>query len=159
MLFSIMQHVQPGIIIEHMQSQQAMIIFALDESPLMQLIVHPISVISILHIPIDIEQLQTIIPFIMMQQPIIPPAIMLHRFCNIAADILSSHVHMQRMPPDIFSILIVQRGTIIIPEPMLEDIPGIMPGIDIWPIDMPEDIGIDEPIIMPRSIIVIVLMV
>lgn len=67
----------------------------------------------------------------MMQQPIMPPAIMLHRFCSIAADILSSHVQMQRIPPDIFSILIVHRGTIIIPEPMLEDIPGIMPGIDI----------------------------
>lgn len=56
MLFSIMQHVQPGIIIAHMQSQHAMIIFALDASPLMQLIVQPISFISILHIPIDIEQ-------------------------------------------------------------------------------------------------------
>ena len=56
MLFSIMQHVQPGCIIAAMQSQHAMIILALDASPLMQLIVQPISVISILHIPIDIEQ-------------------------------------------------------------------------------------------------------
>jgi hypothetical protein len=100
-------------------------------------------------------------PFIMMQQPIMPPAIIVHRFCSIAADILSSQVHITRIPPDIFSILMLQRGTIIIPdaideEPDMDDMPGIIaPGIDMLAIGIPDPIW--PPIIIPRSIIVIVL--
>ena len=56
MLFIIMQQVHPGSIIEHMQSQHDWIIFALDPSPLVHIMLHPISVISILHIPMGMQQ-------------------------------------------------------------------------------------------------------
>lgn len=91
----------------------------------------------------------------------------MHRFCNIAADILSSQLHITRIPPGIFSILMLHRGTIIIPdaigdEPDIEDIPGIIPpgiipGIDIPAIGIPDPIPIWPPIIIPRSTMVIVL--
>ena len=80
-----------------------------------------------------------------------PPAIILHMFCSVAAAISSSHVQMIFMPPLHFSIFIVQRGTMAMP--ML----GIMPG-------MPDSLAHHRghsarhahaaPIIMPRSIII-----
>jgi hypothetical protein len=52
-------------------------------------------------------------PFIMQQQLSMPPAIIVQRFCSIAAEILSSHEHMTFMPPGHFENVMVQRGTII----------------------------------------------
>jgi hypothetical protein len=58
-------------------------------------------------------QQQTIIPFIIMQQEHMPPASMVQRFCIMLHAIGSSHVQVIFMPPVTFSILTVQRGTII----------------------------------------------
>jgi hypothetical protein len=74
----VMQHIMPGIIIAMQQSQQACIIFTQPASPEVHIILQPISVISTLHIPIDMLQLQHIIPFIIMQQPIAWPDIIMH---------------------------------------------------------------------------------
>jgi hypothetical protein len=89
-------------------------------------------------------------PFIMQHMLSIPPAIILHMFCSVAAAISSSQVQATFMPPLHFSIFMVQRGIMAIP--ML----GIMPGIpDICPIieGIPPDIPM-PPIIIPRSIII-----
>ncbi len=64
-------------------SQQAL-------SPLVQVKQQPSSVISHLHMPIVRLQVQTIMPFIIMQQEHIPPASIEHRFCIIEVDIASS---------------------------------------------------------------------
>jgi hypothetical protein len=123
--FIIMQQVQPGIIIAHIQSQQAWIIFMQLASPLVQVIAHPISIISTLHVPIMPMLQQHIgMPFIIMQQLIMPPCIIMHRFFIISAAVLSSQVQVTFMPPGHFSIFIVQRGIIM---PMVFAIPGIMP--------------------------------
>ena len=104
-------------------------------SPLVQVMTQPISVISILHIPIiPMLQQQHIIPFIIMQQLIIPPCIIMHRFFIISADVLSSHMQVIFIPPLMRSILMVQRGAIImlfiimgdIIAPIIEDMPPIM---------------------------------
>ena len=80
MPFIIIMQVQPGIIIDIMQSQQAWIIFSAVLSPLVQVIIMPMSIDSILHMPMDMLQVQTIMPFMVMQQEHMPPAIMLQRF-------------------------------------------------------------------------------
>jgi hypothetical protein len=49
----------------------------------------------------------------MQQQLQSPPAIMVHRFCNIRAETLSSQEQTIFMPPLHFSKVIVHRGTII----------------------------------------------
>jgi hypothetical protein len=115
MPFIIMQQVMPGIIIVFMQSQQAWIIFSQFLSPDVQVIMHPISIISILHIPIiPMLQQQHIMPFIIMQHETIPPAIMLQRFCIIIAAVLSSHMQVSFIPPGHFSIFIVHCGIIML---------------------------------------------
>ena len=75
-----------------MHSQHAWIMAAQALSPLVQVTVTPISVGSHLHIPIMRLQQQAIIPFIIMQHEHIPPAIIMHRFCNMPAATESSHV-------------------------------------------------------------------
>jgi hypothetical protein len=57
-------------------------------------------------------QQQIICPFRIMQQVHMPPANVEHRFCTMAAVVLSSHLQKIFMPPSHFSILNVQRGTI-----------------------------------------------
>ena len=52
MPFIIMQQVMPGIIMPVMQSQHDWIIFSQCLSPLVHVIVHPMSIISTLHTPI-----------------------------------------------------------------------------------------------------------
>jgi hypothetical protein len=53
MPFIIMQHMHPGTLMQViMHSQQAWIIFAQLASPLVQVMRQPISIISILHMPI-----------------------------------------------------------------------------------------------------------
>jgi hypothetical protein len=63
--------------------------------------------------PIIRLQQQTIIPFIIVQRLHMPPAIIVQRFCSIAADVASSLVQVIFIPPVHFSSFIVQRGTII----------------------------------------------
>jgi hypothetical protein len=112
-LFIIRQQVQPSFIMVAMQSQQAWIISMHLGSPLVQVQVMPLSVISHLHMPIVRLQQQTIIPFIIMQQLHMPPAIMLHRFCIMLHAIWSSQTQLIFMPPCTFSNFIVQRGIIM----------------------------------------------
>ena len=88
-----------------------------------------------------------------------PPASIVHRFCTMLQAILSSHEQVIFMPPVHFSILIVQRGTIIqlagIP---LVPIPGMpMPVVPIPGMPMPEAPipGIPIPV---RSIIIALVM-
>jgi hypothetical protein len=63
--------------------------------------------------PIVRLQQQTIMPFIMQQQLHMPPASIVHRFCTMLQAILSSQEQVIFMPPEHFSIFMVQRGTII----------------------------------------------
>lgn len=107
------QQTQPDFIMAVMQSQQAWIILQHSASPLVQVIITPSAVGSHLHMAIAMLQVHIIIPFIIMQQEHMPPAIMLQRFCIIDAEVASSHLQIIRMPPSHFSIMIVQRGTII----------------------------------------------
>jgi hypothetical protein len=71
----------------------------------------------------------TVIPFIMQQQLHRPPAIMVQRFCSIAADTLSSHAQTIFIPPLHFSKVIVQRGTIIMFAPA-----GAVAAVPITPV-------------------------
>jgi hypothetical protein len=148
-LFIIMQQVQLPCIMVAMQSQQAWIILQQSASPLVQVIVMPLSVISHLHMPIVRLQQHTIMPFIIMQQLHVPPASIEHRFCIMLHAILSSVVQVIFIPLLIFSIFMVQRGTII------QLAAGIVPGVPI------PGIGAPMPPIMPgmpmpvRSIIIV----
>lgn len=128
----------------------------------MQVIVHPISAISIVHIPIIPRlQQQQHIPFIIMQHEHIPPCVIMQRFFSISAAVRSSQVQIMRIPPAHFSIFIMQRGTIIPPmDPVAADpiIPGIIDPMGIVPPIM--DIGIiipiaGMPVIIPRSLIIV----
>ena len=112
-LFIIRQQVQPAFIMVAMQSQQAWIMAAHWASPLVQVTLTPLSVISHLHMPMVKLQVQTTMPFIIMQQLTMPPASMVHKFCIMLQAILSSQVQVIFMPPVHFSIFMVQRGTIM----------------------------------------------
>jgi hypothetical protein len=124
-------------------------------SPLVQVMVQPISIISILHMPImPMLQVQTHIPFIMQHMETMPPCIMVQRLFIISAAVLSSHIIVHFIPPAIFSIFMVQRGIIV---PPICGPAGIMlftpAGIPIMP---------EEPIpdiIIPRSLVIVLLMV
>jgi hypothetical protein len=147
MPFIITQQGQPAFIMAVQQSQQAWIMAQQSLSPLVQVNVHPLSVISHLHMAIVRLQQQTIMLFIIMQQLHMPPAIMVQRFCIMPTAIAPSLVQVIFMPPSHFSIFIVQRGNIIMfmPVGIVPDIPmpvGIVPGIP-----MPV-----MPVIAPRSI-------
>jgi hypothetical protein len=104
---------QPASIILHTQSQHAWIISQHFASPLVQVMEIPSGIISHLHMPIVKLQQQTIMPFIMQQQLHRPPVSIVQRFCIMLHAALSSHEHVIFMPPLIFSILNVQRGTIM----------------------------------------------
>lgn len=110
-------------------------------------------------------------PFIMTAIEHVPPCSIMHRFCIIMAAAWSSQVQVQAMPPCIFSIFILQRGTIIMegidwpmPIPGIEDIPMelIMPIPPIIVFIIPAGIIIIElipseapdPIVFPRPVIV-----
>jgi hypothetical protein len=72
----------------------------------------------------------------MQQQLSMPPAIIVQRFCSMAAETLSSQEHMTFMPPGHFENVIVQRGTIIM----------FMPGVvGAWVPIMPAVPGMDIP--------------
>jgi hypothetical protein len=128
MLFIMTQQVQPDLIMADMHSQQAWIIEQQALSPLVQVRQMPSSVISHLHMPMTRLQQQAIMPFINMQQPHMPPASIVHRFCIIETAILSSLVQWIFMPPSHLAIFTVQRGTIIMfTAPGIGDAPGIAP--------------------------------
>jgi len=111
-LFIITQQVQPEFISVPRQSQHDWIISQHFWSPLVQVRVQPLSVISTLHRPIVKQQVQTVMPFMTIEQEHMPPANMVQRFCIMLQAIASSHVQVIFMPPVHFSILMVQRGTI-----------------------------------------------
>ena len=83
----------------------------------------PLSDISHLHMPMVRLQQQTTAPFMTMQQLHMPPAMAEQSCCIMLAAIGSSQVQVIFMPPVHFSILNVQRGTII------QFADGMLPGI------------------------------
>jgi hypothetical protein len=118
----------------HIVSQQDSIIEQHSLSPLVQVMQTPSFVFSHLHAPIVMLQQHTIIPFIMQQQLHMLPAMAAHRFCSMLAAILSSQEQVIFMPPEHFSIFILQRGTIIMPIAgapvgICVPMPGIIAGI------------------------------
>src|SRR5438128_8985525 len=106
-------------------SQQAWIISQHLASPLVQVMQTPSLVISHLHMPIMRLQQKTVTPLSMQQQLHMPPASIVHRFCTMLHDVLSSHEQVIFMPSLHFSILRVQRGTIS--QLVLGDTPGGVP--------------------------------
>jgi hypothetical protein len=132
-----------------MHSQHAWTMAQQSLSPLVQVRVQPFSVISHLHRPIIRLHEQTVIPFIIMQQLHMPPAIITQRFCSMPADIASSQVQAIFMPPVHFSIFIVQRGTIIMFMPA-----GIVPPAPIIPVP---DVLMPVRLIPVRSISLVVI--
>jgi hypothetical protein len=146
-LFSITQQVQPSLSMQAMQSQHAWIISQHFGSPLVQVMQTPLSVMSHLHMPIVMLQQQTIMPFIIRQQLHMPPWSIEQRFCTMLQATLSSHEQVIFIPPWHFSILTVQRGTII--QLGLGIIPVPIPGMLVAGIPIP---GIPMPV---RSIIIV----
>lgn len=145
----IMQQQQPAFMQAIMQSQQPWIMSPQALSPLVQVIMQPSLVISILQTPIVMLQQHTIMPFIVQHMEHMPPAIMEQRFCIIVQEAMSSHMHVTFMPPVIFSIFMVQRGTITMF--------GIMAGIE--PIGMPDmPVPMFDMAIADRSIIIVFVM-
>ncbi|MDB5294872.1 MAG: hypothetical protein JWO31_855 [Phycisphaerales bacterium] len=81
MPFIIITHVQPGIIIAVMQSQQAWHILTMPASAQVQVIITPMSIGSHLHAPMHpMLQVQHGMPFIIMQHEHMPAGIIMHRF-------------------------------------------------------------------------------
>jgi hypothetical protein len=145
--FIIRQQVQPACSIAFMHSQQAWIIWQHLASPDVQQTLQPLSVMSQLHMPIVMLQQFTIMPFISMQQLTMPPAIIWQRFCIMLHAVASVQVQVMHMPSLVFSIFIVQRGTIII-----FGIVPAMPAIGATPAPA-APIPIPAPIMPARSII------
>jgi hypothetical protein len=137
-----MQQVQPAFIMEAMHSQQAWIISQHLASPLAQVIVQPSLVMSHLHMPMVRLHCMTIMPFIIMQQPTMPPASMVQRFCIMEQATASSHEQVIFIPSLVFSIFMVQRGTII-----KFGIAGVADGAAM--------VGVAGMVIAPRSIIIV----
>ena len=94
-----------------MQSQHDWHMAQQSSSPLVQVMHTPILVSVHSHLHIDKLHWHIIMPFIMQQQLHMLPAIILHMFCKVAAEISSSQVQVIFMPPLHFSIFMVQRGT------------------------------------------------
>jgi hypothetical protein len=108
----IMQHVHPAFMEAIRHSQHPWIMSQQALSPLVQVTLQPSLVISTLHAPIVMLQVQTTIPFIMQHMLHMPPAIIVQRFCIIVQAVGSSQTQVIFMPPAHFSTFIVQRGTI-----------------------------------------------
>lgn len=142
----IMQQQHPAFMQPMMQSQHAWIMSQHALSPLVQVIMHPLAVISHLHIAIAMLQQHTVMPFMVQHMLHIPPAIIAHRFCIIVQAAGSSHSHVIFIPPAHFSTFIAHRGTIIMF--------GVI-GIAAEPDGMP----IPIPVIIERSIIIAVVMI
>jgi hypothetical protein len=152
--FIITQQVQPLFIIVAMQSQQAWIILQQSASPLVQVMTHPSLVISTLHLPIVRLQVQQTIPFMTQQQVIIPPCIIMHRFCIIVQDVGSGQTHVIFMPPSHFSIFIVHRGTMSMLAGAIAPMPMPIPGVDGIPVVIPGIIiPVRSPVIVPAMLL------
>jgi hypothetical protein len=93
-----------------------------------QVIIIPVGVISILHIPIVMLHWQRIMPFIVQHIEHMPVFIIVIMFCIMAHWVLSLHEQLHVMPPGISSIFMLQRGIII-----AGIMPGAMKGVVIWP--------------------------
>ena len=141
------QHTQPAFTQAHTQSQHAWIMSQHALSPLVQVKHTPSLVIAQSHLHMHRLHWHIIMPFMVQHRLNIPPAIILHMFCRVAADISSSHVQVTFMPPAHFSTFIVQRGTMQRPC-IIADRPGIWPCIGVEP-DMPMG-----PFVRLRSIII-----
>jgi hypothetical protein len=105
-------------------------------SPLVQVITQPSLVISHLHMPIVMLQVQTVMPFIMQQKLTIPPAIMVQRFCIMAQAVGSVQTQVTFIPPLTFSIFMVQRGTMTMFGAIGVEVPGIIgpPAMPVMPL-------------------------
>jgi hypothetical protein len=90
-------------------------------------------------------------PFIMHEHEHMPPANMVQRFCIMARATASSHEQVIFIPPDIFSTIILHRGTIIMFGAIGAAVPDMGPVL--MPIPMP---GIPMPV---RSIIIVLVMI
>jgi hypothetical protein len=140
-LFMQQQQTQPAAIMVAMQSQQAWIILQHWSSPEVQVMTHPSLVMSHLHMPMVRLQPQTTIPFIMQQSEHMPPWSIMHRFCIMLQAIGSSQEQVIFMPPLIFSIFMVHRGTMSMFGIIGAAVPPIgddaMPGMPMEGIPMP----------------------
>jgi hypothetical protein len=119
-------------------------------SPEVQVIVQPSLVMSHLHMPMVMLQQHTIMPFIMQQHEHMPPWSIMHRFCIMPQAVASSHLQTIFIPPDTFSIVIVQRGT-------MSMFVGIPVGLPIVVGDMPPMLMPDIPMLVRSTIIVLVM--
>jgi len=126
------QHTQPAFTQAHTQSQHAWIMSQHALSPLVQVKHTPSLVIVQSHLHMHRLHWHIIMPLRVQHRLNIPPAIILHMFCRVAADISSSHVQVTFMPPAHFSTFIVQRGTMHRPC-IIADMPGIWPCIGVEP--------------------------
>ena len=140
---------QPASIILQTQSQHAWIISQHFGSPLVHVMQIPSGTISHLHMPIVKLQQQTIMPFHMQQQVHRPPESIVQRFCTMLHAALSSQQHVIFIPPLIFSILNVQRGTIMYVVGVGMAVGAPMVGVPIPGMPIP---GIPIPV---RSIIIV----
>lgn len=124
-----MQQLQPESSMQFMHSQQAWIISQHCVSPLVQVRQIPESVISQRVMPMVKLQVQMTMPLCMTQQVHKPPDSMEERFWIMLQAILSSQLAVMRQPPVHFSILSVQRGTIIMLVGVMpvEGIIGVVP--------------------------------
>src|SRR5580704_131622 len=136
-----------------MHSQQLWIMSQQALSPLVQVMQTPSLVISHLHMPMVRQQQQTIIPFIMQQQLHMVPISDMHRFCIVLQATLSSLTHTIFMPPVHFSMVTLQRGTIIDDIGVIPPVIGIpMPGIIVPGTAIPEVMGFIVVIIEAYSL-------
>jgi len=128
-------HEQPAFIMAIMAMQHCWIIWQHAASPDIQVMHMPSLVISHLQVPMVMFMVIIGMPFIIMQQDIMEPPIMVQRFCIIAVAISSLLQHIIFMPPSMHSMVMVQRGIIIM---FIMPIPiwlGII--IGLWPIMVP----------------------
>ena len=95
---------QPAFMQAIMHSQQAWHMAAQSSSPLVQVMQTPILVSVHSHLHMAMLHWHIIMPFIMQQQLHMLPAIILHRFCKVAAEISSSQAEIIFTFPLHFSI-------------------------------------------------------
>jgi hypothetical protein len=124
-----MQQQQPDLSMVVMQSQQACSMSQHILSPEVHISVTPLGIVSHLHMPMVRLQVQTVMPFIIMAQLTMPPAIMVQRFCIMVQAALSSQVQTIFMPLASFSIFIVQRGIMSHCAPVGIVMGEVMPGV------------------------------
>ena len=115
MPFMHMQHMQPASMHLVMHSQQAWHISQQLLSPLVQLKHTPFLVFVHSHLHMHRLHWHIIMPFIRQQQLHMPPASILHMFCNVVHDRSSSQSQCTFMPSLHFSNRIVQRVTMHMP--------------------------------------------